>query len=806
METSSTINSQVAAFAYLENTRILAKGIEGLYTQYRHANGAAGTDAQWTLVELKQFIQETYRTSIHRDSGKYLPQNPHFDLFSFRYPEADASREGEEAYYQMASMLQMYWKLTCLEEDQRDTVHAGGLSSEYELICNCMRELLCSNMCYLAYRRLDDTRVLAASSIREKDLKDSWKSLGKTMFGTQEIATLLDQLYTPQSEVLDDSQWLPDGMRLLTLSGTPSEPSASSHDTVESRIKFLVIPLGLDRQDADAEEQIYLIFHFGDTYPFSELSEWLSHLRDALFLRGRLIKVLSHDLFQLLNDRNEYRGIRRKNAEGKPLRILHLSDLHVEKGNSEDILACIEKLEVPGKFDFMVITGDVAQGRCSAGELEINYLSAAQVIRALAFRIWAVPRRENELVLEQDWKKRLIIIPGNHDYASMNELETQHDETHRASISGRPAATEGSAMAKFTYYINFLRQLLDIDVGTLIDDGMNELRSYDEMKISFLSLNTSIMANPIRNNKVHLDSEFVDRVTTKLNSGDYAQNQVVCLCHHGPDYDIDYVSDQYYESLICEEITKTFRDYFRSQFSETSASGAASSIASVTMEEMETCWEHVEHASEAICAGKMLQGRADYEELLQNESVQAWLWETGAGHIPVDIVKRIQKKRQKSRLYADYRLLSEREAFPGQHKSSEQYQKIVSSIQLAANVSKSDSDSFGSEFDKLYKTGKISVTLSGHTHKRSQSEGKNRYTADRFFGKHIRLKPGQDLTLETVFSLNYGICELPTLSETNNGAKQFRYQFLSSRFLKDNTTGKFALENSRKPYCTLNSI
>lgn len=230
------------------------------------------------------------------------------------------------------------------------------------------------------------------------------------------------------------------------------------------------------------------------------------------------------------------------------------------------------------------------------------------------------------------------------------------------------------------------------------------------------------------------------------------------------------------------------------------------SIASVTMEEMETCWEHVEHASEAICAGKMLQGRADYEELLKNESVQAWLWETGAGHIPVDIVKRIQKKRQKSRLYADYRLLSEREAFPGQHKSSEQYQKIVSSIQLAANVSKSDSDSFGSEFDKLYKTGKISVTLSGHTHKRSQSEGKNRYTADRFFGKHIRLKPGQDLTLETVFSLNYGICELPTLSETNNGAKQFRYQFLSSRFLKDNTTGKFALENSRKPYCTLNSI
>lgn len=805
METSSTINSQVAAFVYLENTRILAKGIEGLYAQYKHDNHAAQEVEQWKLDELKQFVKQTYEASIHRDSGKYLPQNPHFDLFSFRYPEADASRKGEDAYYQMASMLQMYWKLTCLEEDQRNAVHASSLSSEYELICNCMRELLCSNMCYLAYRRLDDTRLLAASSIREKDLKVSLESPAKTVFGTQKIAALLDQLYIPQSEVSDDSQWLPDGMRLLTLASTPSEPSASSHETVEPPIKFLVIPLGLDRQDTGVEEQIYLIFHFGDTYPFSELSEWLSHLRDALFLRGRLIKVLSHDLFQLLNDRNEYRGIQRKNAEGKPLRILHLSDLHVEKGNYGDILACIEKLEVPGKFDFMVITGDVAQGRCSAGDLEINYLSAAQVIRALAFQIWAVSRRENERVLEQDWKKRLIIIPGNHDYASMNELETQHDETHRASISGRPAATEGSAMAKFTYYINFLRQLLDTDVGTLIDDGMNELRSYDEMKISFLSLNTSIMANPIRNNKVHLDSKFIKRVTTKLNSGDYAQNQVVCLCHHGPDYDIDYVSDQYYESLICEEITKTFRDYFHSKFSETSTSGATSDPASVTKKEMENRWVQVEHASDDICAGKTRQGRKSYEELLKNESVQAWLWETGAGQIPVDIVSRIQKKRQKSRLYADYQLLSETEVFPDQHKSSEQYQKIVSSIQRAANVSESDSKLFRSEFDKLYKTGKISVTLSGHTHKHSQSEKRNNYTADRFFSKQIRLKPGQDLTLETVFSLNYGICELPTLSETNNGAKQPHYQFFSSCFLKDNATGKFALENSRKPYCTLDS-
>ena len=782
METGSTISSQVSAFAYLENTRILAKGIEGLYA--RHAgNGAAREESAWTLSALKQFVKETYCASICPETGKYLSQNPHFDLFSFRYPAADAGKEGEEAYYQMASMLQMYWKLTRLEEQQWDAAFPGDLSSEYELICNCMRELLCANMCYLAYRRLDDTQILTASSIRKTELDALRQSHAKAMFGTQEIAALLDSLYTRP----EDSQWLPDGMRLLTLDGTPPEPSAGPDSAADPRGKFLVIPLGLDRQDAGAEEQIYLIFRFGDTYPFAGLSEWLSHIRDALFLRGRLIKVLSHDLFQLLSDRNEYRGIRRKSAKDGPLRILHLSDLHIEEGNYGDILECVQQLELQDAFDFMVITGDVAQGRCSAGELETNYLYAAQVIRALAFQIWAVPRREDELVLEQDWKKRLIIIPGNHDYASMNELETQHDETHRASISGRPAAMEGSAMAKFTYYINFLRQLLDIDTGALIDNGMNELRSYDEMKVSFSALNTSIMANPIRNNKVHLDAKFIKRVTAKLTSGDYAQNQVVCLSHHGPDYDIDYVSDQYYESLICEEITKKFRDYFYSQFLNPSTPDATS----VTKDEMEACWDQVEHATPEICEGKTLQNRDAYEELLKNESVQAWLWETGAERIPVDIVNRIRKKRRKSRLYADYQILLAGESFPDQYASNEQYQKIVSSIQLAAKVSKSDLERFNPEFKKLYDTGKISVTLSGHTHKQSQSVEKNSYTANRFFSKRICLKPNQDLTLETVFSLNYGICELPIHSETGSSTNQPQYQFYSQVFLKDNSTGKF---------------
>ena len=774
MKISHRIREQVADYAFLENTRILARGIEGLYTQYIHQDGVEMAGEGWGLTQVKEFIQDTYCTSISPNTSRYLPQNPHVDFFAFRYPDVDVDRMKAADYYQMAAMLQMYWKLSWLETRQSGSVNTGDLFSEYELICNCMRELLDANMCYLAYRRLDDTQILAASSLRESELEAIRKTELKTMFGTQEVAALLDLLPTLPKIGLATGQWLPDRMRLLSLDNTIPGLDASSGKKVSLLWgDYLIIPMGLHMNDA-GEEEIYLIFRAEQLKFTSTIPTLLSRIRDALFLRGRLMEVLSRDLFQLLSARNEYRSIRRKSQEDGPLRILHLSDLHVSAENYGDILGCVQRMPKQETFDFMVITGDVAQGRCSAGDLEANYRYAADVIRTLAFKIWAT-RRGEETILEQDWTKRLIIIPGNHDYASMNELETQHDETHRASISGRPAATEGSAMAKFTYYINFLRQLLDIDVGALIDNGMNELRSYDEMKVSFLALNSSIMANPIRNNKVRLDPNFCKRITAKITSGAYEQNQIVCLSHHGPDYHIDYVSDQYYEGLVCEQITKTFKDYFCSQILKTSAQPTDKA-------KMDECWQKVHYANRDVLAGLSPQSRRSCKKLLKNDSVQAWLRDNGVDRIPSNIVERVRKKRESSRLFADYHILSEEESFDGQHDSSEQYQKIRSSIQRAAAMSKSDQRLFEQGFQDLQNTGKISVTLSGHTHKRASSPKKNNYTADRFFYKKIRLVKGTSLTLESVFCLNYGICELPADRSKPN------YEFQSVIFKSRNGT------------------
>lgn len=784
-----SISEEIAHYAYLENTRILAKGIEELYERYKH------TSETWALASLKNFIKKSYQESIQPGTNQYLRQNPHVDFFSFRYPHASTSIVKEEDYYQMASMVQMYGQLKALEEHQHRVGHEGDLASDYELICNCLRELLEANLCYLTYRRLDDTQILAASSVRETELNH--------LFNSQDLGRLLDFLEAEQIKQQTTAiQKLPDEIRLVSVDAGADSASLPQQKVESLSGKYLIIPLGLYKQDFHLEEQVCLIFYFGDIYPFTTDTEWLSHIRDAMFLRGQLTKVLSHDLFQLLSARTEYRSIKKKTKSDEPLRILHLSDLHVTKENYEDIKRCIQNLSIKRStfmeedevdeedlvFDFMVITGDVAQGRCSAGELEDNYHYAADIIRTLAFKIWAQPRRKIEagssgeagafLELGQDWKKRLIIILGNHDYASMNELETQHDETHRASISGRPADREGSPMAKFTYYINFLRQLLDIDVGTLIDNGMNELRSYDALDISFLSLNSSIMANPIRNNKVHLDTDFVKRTTARFGAKDYERKHVVCLCHHGPQYDVDYISDQYYENFVCEEITKTFRDYFYSTILGKDTSPP------VNKEAMDACWEEIRGASKHILEGNAPQNNEERNVLLQNESVQAWLRVNGETSIPDNIAERIKKGRQKSRLFADYQMLSAQEVFSGQHSSNERYQKIRSAIDRAGLLSNSDRALFSREFQALYDTHKLSVVLSGHTHKPSCTPEKSSYTADRFFTQSLQISKENTANTETIYALNFGICELSPFSGLERTSAT-EYKFKQARFRKE---------------------
>lgn len=725
----------------LENTRLLVKGIECLHLDYqrKQRENSPGRNLPWQLSELKRFVLAEYRDSIQ--DGVYLAQNPYTELFQFRFPTPDISGMEEDSP-RLGGMILLYHQLQILEDLPSDL-----LAEAYETLCNGICSILEADMCYIVSRHLTDTRLLCASSITDTendlDAQLTYKDLmEKDLYAqptSKELGELLDQLK-------EDSKFLqPVEDIFLKQDDTGSGNPASSDDGKKKIPDTLILPIMLyDKNGRPRDEQIYLICQRRNKPCWCrDIDQTILRIRDTLFLRGKLAQALARDLTDLLTVAREFRSIRRKSPESGPLKILHISDLHVTEWNCEQFINDIQKLKLnDAPFDFLVITGDVVQGRYAAGDLEKNYNYAAMVIQALAMRMWG-EYQDGKRVLCQDWKRRTIVIPGNHDYASMNELETQHGENHRASESGRPAAQEGSAMAKFTYYINFVRKLLDIEIGELIDNSLNELRCYDKMGIAFLCFNTSVMANPARNNKVHLDESFAHRAIRQL-SAEKARQVVVFLGHHGPDYSIDYVSDEYLEPFICHEITQGFTE----------------ALGKDSPEEQKKALDALKQSMDQLT----IPSGGDE---IDNDFIQAWLLKNEPKEMPSDVKDKVITRRKKTRLYNQLTfLLSQLEKSEAERSINERYQKIIAEVNRAKLLSQKDRNYYRQVFQLLLNSLKPAVCLSGHTHvweKNKNKEDANHHYVVKRFGwvKTVRTS-SESRGLQQVRFLNYGVCEIAT--------------------------------------------
>lgn len=714
----------------LENTRLLVKGVECLHIGYERKQYARSPDCSpsWKISELRKFVTEEYHQSIQ--DGEYLAQNPYVELFRFRFPTPNDSQMEMEDSLRLSGMILLYHQLQILENLSPDQ-----LAEAYEILCNSIRSILGADMCYLVSRHLTDTRMLCASSIMKNDLD--------IQLGSREAGELLDQLK-------EDSEFFsPVTGVFLRREGTGS---AQDPDT-------LILPIMLyDKKGMPWEEQVYLICQRRNKPEQLQKRPCWSHdvrqtifcVRDTLFLRGKLAQALIRDLTSLLTVAREFRSIHRRSSEKEPLKILHISDLHVTASNYKQFKTDIEKLKLEdGPFDFLVITGDVVQGRYAAGDLEQNYDRAAEVIRALAMRMWGEDQ-DGERVLRQDWKRRTIVIPGNHDYASMNELETQHGENHRVSESGRPATKEGSAMAKFTYYINFVRKLLDIEIGELIDNSLNELRCYDKMGVAFLCFNTSVMANPARNNKVHLDQDFAHRAIRRL-SAEKGKQAVVFLGHHGPSYKIDYVTDEYLEPFICQQITKGFTEALREKSSKDSGKEKSPEEQKNELKALKDSMDQLETPHSG--------------DIIDNDFVQAWLLKNEPKELPSDVQEKVIERRKKTRLYNQLVFLMDQlEKSEPERSINERYQKIIAEVRRADLLSEKDQDFYREIFEELENRLKPVIWLSGHTHVWEHDEeerDKHHYVVKRFSWVTTVKKSSRSRELEQVRYLNYGVCEIP---------------------------------------------
>lgn len=78
---------------FLENTRLLVKGVENFHLGYQRrllrikSSDPDRKEDHWQLGKLQSFVVEEYRQSIM--NGNYLAQNPHTELFRFRRASPD---------------------------------------------------------------------------------------------------------------------------------------------------------------------------------------------------------------------------------------------------------------------------------------------------------------------------------------------------------------------------------------------------------------------------------------------------------------------------------------------------------------------------------------------------------------------------------------------------------------------------------------------------------------------------------------------------------------------------------------------
>lgn len=277
--------------------------------------------------------------------------------------------------------------------------------------------------------------------------------------------------------------------------------------------------------------------------------------RNILFMREKLRTALLHDCTILISYRFDCSYVRQLGIQQSehPV-IMHISDLHIKEDMSSRLSDIQRKLNgvLDGrgdrnrvKVDLLAISGDLVDCRdANAGRMEQNYGYAQAFLDGIVQTLW----QDTMGYLPHDWKRRIIITTGNHDYASMNQYQAVLKL--RSLSSAMPAEGDSGTMAKFSYYIDFLIRYLDVPIHEMLEDDLNYVRYYKKMKMKVLALNCSSLAAPRRTNKMGVNRKKVEEILEREHWGqkkDENGNKIfhLVVAHYSPDYELSYFIDNY---------------------------------------------------------------------------------------------------------------------------------------------------------------------------------------------------------------------------------------------------------------------
>lgn len=573
---------QIKRLAYLENTILIYRGARELYEDWRYSNSLIEDriiDETWNpqpnWKEYEQFIERVYEDAIIDEPGSrgWRHQNKYRDFFRFLKEDGIETQE-----FNKKAICERAARILCLYDCVVSILEYGSNNGDryipyyFERLCNIMLDIAKASMCYLVHYQTNSYTCLALSGylkdIEEYILDDndfnslhSYKNVGgqKTIEENESHMNAEFENTIIHTKILKKSI-LKETYRAFPITALRFANSKRVQEKESDECFYIVF------QDNDSNNRTYNRIEFNEQEDQSGNEEEITvdelrRIRDILFIRAKLIKLMFFNLHTLLLSRTTFQYVLPIGGR-EELNVLHLTDLHIKTKDQADLEAFFDSFPEtipddidPNKryhFDLVVITGDIVQGQVSAGELEEHYLLAHKLLQKLAYQLWPYADKNR---IHSDWRKRIIIIPGNHDYASMNELEVISPKGTRSTGTGRPAQKEGGPMVKFAYYIHFIRRLLGTDLEEQVNGWLNSVRCYDRMGLNFVCLNTSAGAGPLRNNKVFIDS---DSVRTMERMGQYYKNTTICLAHHTPCYEPDYALDRYGAS----EIMKSHIDEF----------------------------------------------------------------------------------------------------------------------------------------------------------------------------------------------------------------------------------------------------
>lgn len=530
------IADNIKKLAYLENTQVIFSGIRRLTEYYLNSD----TDKENIYYSIKELLN-----SIKQQDNTYIITSTHSLFFQFMDLFSKNDNKHTQRITDVYAKMCLYFytlKNICERTTALDSPYA------YEELCNYIRDIVQYDECVIICDDNNQRTNIASSSL---DMRYYELELGKNV---------IDKLINKFNEnINNDSTIINSITQKFKIILEEKNKKSEKYDSSEF-VQSLLINIPITETDKP-KLNVYFVFYsyssdflkntityFNPSKSFDEIiiDEELGlndfwNIRNVLFLRDRLSFAFGRDIIFLENLTKSRKYVESLNASTS--KVMHISDLHVSSNNYKKMLQKIESTKLSFTPDLLLITGDVAQGSYSAMSFLENYYNASKVIKALAAKLWGYPVKDSRGIrnfIRNDWKKRIVISSGNHDYASMNDLIAENKK--RQTLSGKPVSAPSNTLIRHSYFIIFLHDLLGLDIDEIVENDINELINYDTLNISVLNINSNSRVNPYRTNKVRINTDAVK----KTFSSTMEKNFLLCMVHHTPMYDINYINDVYY--------------------------------------------------------------------------------------------------------------------------------------------------------------------------------------------------------------------------------------------------------------------